>query len=195
VLDVDRLADAMDLERVQVYYALTKLTTDRLVSREPGRGYVVNAVDVEASDDAFDARRAIELAAAEIAVGRASAAELDQLRRRADDVAHSVSDANEDFDRWVKANADFHEYQVSLAHNASLLDFYRRLGIQAIYLNTLRGTTGWKPRVTSQLADHAALTAAIVAGDLDAAKAVIRDHSEYAKRLARDVITAAGGNL
>ncbi len=61
VIGVEELALELDLEESAAFYALTRLTGDGLVRRDPDRGYVITAFDVRTSDDTFDARLAIEL--------------------------------------------------------------------------------------------------------------------------------------
>ena len=47
-----------------IYHALTKLVADGLLARDPERGYVVKPVTPETSEQAFDARCAMELGVA-----------------------------------------------------------------------------------------------------------------------------------
>jgi DNA-binding GntR family transcriptional regulator len=50
------------VEKSAAFYALTRLTADGLVRRDPDRGYVIVPFDTRTSDETFDARCAIELA-------------------------------------------------------------------------------------------------------------------------------------
>ena len=43
-----------------IYHVLTKLVADGLLARDPERGYVVKPVTPESSEQAFDARCAME---------------------------------------------------------------------------------------------------------------------------------------
>ena len=82
-LQVEPLAAQLSVSPSSVYYALTRLVGDKLVSRDPQRGHVVTPLDAATSDDAHDARLAIELGAAELVVGRLSAEQLAQMRELA----------------------------------------------------------------------------------------------------------------
>ena len=68
-LDVDALCTRLAMPPSAVGYALTRLVGEHLVLREEERGYVVRPLDAATSDDAHDARMAIELGAAELTVG------------------------------------------------------------------------------------------------------------------------------
>ena len=63
-LDVGALAAELDTLPGTVYHAVTKLVADGLLARDPDRGYVVQAVTAKSSEDAFDARCAMELGVA-----------------------------------------------------------------------------------------------------------------------------------
>ena len=66
------LAEELDTLPATVYHAVTKLVTDGLLARDPDRGYVVKPVTPESSEQAFDARCAMELGVAATTVGRVS---------------------------------------------------------------------------------------------------------------------------
>jgi len=60
-LDVDGLAARLNSGRQRIFYALTKLSTDGLVARDAHTGYRINPLTVYASDQAYDARRTVEI--------------------------------------------------------------------------------------------------------------------------------------
>ena len=61
-LDVGTLAKELDVLPATVYHAVTKLVADGLLARDPERGYLVKPVTAQSSEQAFDARCAMELA-------------------------------------------------------------------------------------------------------------------------------------
>ena len=69
-LDVGTLAKELDVLPATVYHAVTKLVADGLLARDPERGYVVKPVTPESSEQAFDARCAMELGVAATTVGQ-----------------------------------------------------------------------------------------------------------------------------
>jgi flavin reductase like protein len=82
VLQLDDLAYRLRVEKSAAFYALTRLTADGLVRRDPDRGYVIVPFDTRTSDETFDARCAIELGVIDMVVGRVPHEELADLRSR-----------------------------------------------------------------------------------------------------------------
>ena len=78
-------------------------------------------------------RLALELHAAEAAVGRVDDRELRRFRELMDATAAAVS-----HEEWDAANAAFHEYQVDLAGNELLSRFYRELSVN-LMMQVIRG--------------------------------------------------------
>ena len=60
-LPLEELAAQLEVDQAAAFYALTRLSADGLVRRDPERGYVIAPFDVRTSDETFDARLAIEL--------------------------------------------------------------------------------------------------------------------------------------
>lgn len=192
-LEVGGLASELDAERASVFYALTRLTADALVDRDPDRGYVVVPVDVEASDEALDARCAIEIGVVDMTIGRATPAELAELRRRLERMTPYIAgDQFTDIASYLEANDAFHEYIVSLAHNQSLLAVYQRLSVKALIARALGST----PRTSSRAIElQAAFAEAYENGESEPAKKALRAYTEFAKQYTRRALRTAGGKV
>lgn len=193
VLDVDELAERLRMASSSVYYALTRLAGDGLVERDPVRGHVVRRVDVAVSSDVHDAKLAIELGAAELSVGRLSAAQLEEFARLAEATAGHLSDGRlTDVMGYIDANEAFHAYPIAACGISTLLDAYRRLSLPDLMTRTL--STG--AVVSGRLVDdHRQLVQAYRNGDLAEVKRVIVRHNELAKSTQRAAIEQAGGQL
>jgi DNA-binding GntR family transcriptional regulator/flavin reductase (DIM6/NTAB) family NADH-FMN oxidoreductase RutF len=192
-LEVDDLARALDAERTAVFYALTRLTADALVDRDPDRGYVVVPVDVPAAAEARDARCTIEGGVVDMTIGRASPAGLAELRRRLDRmVPYIAGDHFVDIASYLEANDAFHEHIVSLAHNPSLLAVYQRLSVKALIARALGSTKRTSSRAIEL---QAAFTHAYENGRSDAAKQALCDYAEFAKQYTRRALRDAGGKV
>jgi flavin reductase (DIM6/NTAB) family NADH-FMN oxidoreductase RutF/DNA-binding GntR family transcriptional regulator len=188
-LDTGTIARRLGCERWHVHHALTRLVADGLVAREPDTGYIVTPVDLATIEDALDGRCAIELGAAELAVGRVGRAELAELRRRAEATLPLVRDGRfTDVERFTSANAELHEYVVGLAGSEALVHAYRRLALPGLMARTLRGSDLADDGLRD---DHLELADAYERGDLPAARAVVRRHAERAKTIHRRVLAAA----
>lgn len=191
-LDPEDLARGLDAPLQSVYGALARLGAEGLVSRED-EDYLVNPIDADVLAEAMDARCAIEIGAAERAVGNASQEDLVRLREKAEATLPHVQDGRfVDFDAYMETNREFHEFVISLAGNDMLLSTYRQLGATTAMLRSLHGSYRASDSMTR---DHVRLVEAFEAEDLEAAKRVIYDHAENAKEIGRRAIEGAGGRI
>ncbi|MET3291241.1 UNVERIFIED_CONTAM: flavin reductase (DIM6/NTAB) family NADH-FMN oxidoreductase RutF/DNA-binding GntR family transcriptional regulator [Brevibacillus sp. OAP136] len=199
-LEIAELAVKLDAPRQAIYYAMTRLEAEGLVTREADGSYLVNPLDARSLNDALDTRCALEIAAAEQTVGKLSADELAELAKRLRETMVQPDDSPAAIDRYIEANTSFHDYLVAVAKNATLLQAYRRLTAEAVMTGALRiALEANDPLAREELgklaADHVELAAAFKNGDLETAKRLIRRHSEEAKRLGRYLIDSAGGSI
>jgi len=194
-LEPTKLANQFNAAISSVYYALTKLTTEGLASRDLVKGYAITPIDVKTSDDTFEARCAIELGAADLAVGRLSKDELAELRKRMEATMPLIAGNRfVDFERYVEANTAFHEYLVSLAKSSALLDVYRRLSIDGIMWRIIWRTIPVFDQANEELtADHRRIVEAYEKGDKELARREIVNHNEHSKLTCRKAIEVAGG--
>ncbi len=194
-LDPTKLASQFNAAISSVYYALTKLTAEGLMSRDLVKGYVITPIDVKTSDDTFDARCAIELGAADLSVGRLSQQELAEFRKLMEATLPLVAGNRfVDFERYVEANTAFHEYVVSLAKSSALLDVYRRLSIEGIMWRIIWRTIPVFDQANEELtAGHRRIVEAYEKGDKELAKREIVNHNEHSKLTCRKAIEVAGG--
>jgi DNA-binding GntR family transcriptional regulator len=186
-LSLHELALELGVSRSPVHHALTRLVSEGLLTVEARRGYFVTPVTEEALAEGYEVRLALELHAAEAAVGRVQAEELRAFRALLDATAEAIS-----HEQWDGANAAFHEHQIDLAKNALLSRFYRELSVN-LMMQVIRG--GHLEDHASLVTEHRRIVEAFEAGDLEAARRAIRDHVETGKRIALEAIERAGGVL
>jgi DNA-binding GntR family transcriptional regulator len=186
-LSLHHLADELGVSRSPVHHALTRLVAEGLLTVRPRRGYFVTPVTAHALAEGYDVRLALELHAAEHAVGRLGARDLRILRSLLDATAEAIS-----HEQWDVANAAFHEHQIDLSGNTLLSRFYRELSVNLL-MQVIRGgrLEGHENLVT----EHARIVEAFEAADLAAARAAISEHIETGRRIALDAIERAGGVL
>ncbi|GAB6987763.1 flavin reductase [Nocardioides pyridinolyticus] len=186
---VEDLARQLEVDPTAAFYALTRLTSDRLVRRDPERGYVIAPFDVRTSDETFDARLAIELGVIRLAMPRVTEEELRELRRRFDEMAGLlVGDRFVDFHGYLDANYSFHEHLVSLAHNPLLTSTFGRLSIKSVMTRSFGSTP-----VTSQkfVEVQGRIVEAFERRDADAAESAAADYCAAAKERVREILAAA----
>ncbi|SFL49867.1 flavin reductase [Geodermatophilus ruber] len=193
VLSLDDLAYTLDVDKPAAFYALTRLTADGLVRRDPDRGYVVVPFDTRTSDATFDARCAIELGVVDMVIGRVPADELAALRARFEAMAALlVGDRFVDFDGYLDANYAFHETLVALARSAPLTTAFAQLHIRSVMTRSFGATP-----VTSQrfIEAQRGITEGLERGDGAAARAAVHRYTELAKQRVRQILEQTGGRL
>ena len=193
VMDLDDLAYSLDVDRPAAFYALTRLTADGLVRRDPERGYVVVPFDVRTSDATFDARSAVEIGVLDAVVGRVPETELAQLRNRFEAMAALlVGERFVDFDRYLDANYAFHETLVALAGNPVLTGAFGELSIKTVMTRSF----GVTPVTSQSFIDvQRRITEGVEQGDLAAARAAVLEYTELAKQRVREILAQTGGRL
>jgi DNA-binding GntR family transcriptional regulator len=191
-LDVDALAREMGVEGQRVYYALTKLSTDGLVVHEAGAGYMARPLDARLAEQAIEARSLLQVAVAQAVVGTVGERDLAELRELAETACASVRRDPPDLRVLAESGRAFHEKFVGLTGNDIVVDIYRRLGVEAIWLRALRHQHGPRylnPEYLVKIVDECD------AGSVEAVCKLLRDHAEEAREVARGAIETAGGNV
>jgi DNA-binding GntR family transcriptional regulator len=186
-VSLHELAAALGVSRSPVHHALTRLVAEGLLTVKSRRGYYVTALTEAAVAEGYEVRLALELQAAETAVGRVGRDDVRRFRE-----LHETTIAAVSHTEWDTANAAFHEYQVDLAANTLLSRFYRELSVN-LMMQVIRGG---KLEAGSNLpTEHGAIVDAFEAGDLEAARTAIRVHIGTGRRIALEAIEGAGGVL
>lgn len=192
VLDVDALAVELGTESPRVFYALTKLCADGLVSRDDDNAYLVKPLTAAGAEEIFDARCAVEIAVVDRTVDTAVEEDLDDLAALARILAQVVEAEAPDLETFLRASHAYHARLVGLSGCGPLAELYDRLGIPAFWHRTVGATPWWQ---LFDVRHHADLVAAYRDRDGERAKRLIYEHTNQVKRLARATIEAAGGEV
>ena len=190
-LDLDRLAAEMNVDAQRVYYALTKLSADDLVTREP-EGYVVKPLTAQAAEQLFDARCTVEVGVVDETVGQVDRADVDELDALADTLARIVNSDVPDLAAFLTTSHAFHQRLVALSRSGSLSDLYERLGIPSFWHRTMADREWWHE---FDVVHHRQLVDAYRTGDVARAKQLVHSHRDQVKQLVRAMITEAGGEV
>ena len=186
-LSLHALSSELGVSRSPVHHALTRLVSEGLLTVEARRGYYVTPVTAAALAEGYEVRLALELHAAERTVGAIELPKLSQFRMLLEATAETIS-----HEQWDVANAAFHEYQIDLAGNALLSRFYRELSVNLL-MQVIRG--GRVEGHANLVTEHRRIVEAFDAGDVNAARAAIREHIATGRRIALEAIDRAGGIL
>jgi 4-nitrophenol 2-monooxygenase / 4-nitrocatechol 4-monooxygenase, reductase component len=197
-LSLDVLASRLDLLRTPVYHALTRLTGEGLVSRDARGSFVVTPLTLDAVEQAWEARCAIELGVATLTVGAISDDKLRGLQELRD-ASRPAAAGKFCLDSWLPTYNAFHEGLVSLADSAPLLDAYRRVNAPAMILSLTQGRMeelGLDREQAATAHEHIVdLVAAYDVSDLAAARRAIIRHDEFASEVAIRFMDAQGGSI
>jgi len=186
-LSLHVLAAELGVSRSPVHHALTRLVSEGLLTVKPRRGYYVAPVTARALAEGYDVRLALELLAAERALGVVSIEQLERFGELLD-----ATDAAISHEEWDAANAAFHEHQIDIAANALLSRFYRELSVN-LMMQVIRG--GHVEGHANLVTEHRRIVEAFAAADLPGAERAIREHIETGRKIALDAIERAGGVL
>lgn len=140
---------------------------------------------IHESDAIFDARRALELGALELTIGRITSREIAGYRLLAESTVPYVDVDEERFvdaAGYTEANAAFHDFLFTMTGNSHLLHAYQDLGVKGHMEESLRHATWCHPRCAQ---DHLDIVDAFEAGDRDTARNLISDHAERSKQTTR----------
>jgi benzoate/toluate 1,2-dioxygenase reductase subunit len=138
---------------------------------------------IHESDAVFEARRALELGALELVLGRLSSRQLAGYRLLAELTLPYVEDDHfVDAAAYTDTNAAFHDYLFTQTGNEHLLRAYQALGVKNQMAEVLRNATWCDPRCAT---DHVEIVDAFAAQDRDRARTLITEHAERSKTTMR----------
>jgi benzoate/toluate 1,2-dioxygenase reductase subunit len=150
-----------------------------------GDGYEIGEEhpSVHESDAIFDARRALELGALELTIGRLTHQQLVGYRVLAEaTVPYVEGDRFVDAAAYTETNAAFHDYLFTLTGNEHLLRAYQALGVKGHMEESLRSATWCHPRCAQ---DHLDIVGAFRDGDRERARVLVTEHAERSKETTR----------
>ncbi|GAA4856845.1 benzoate 1,2-dioxygenase electron transfer component BenC [Actinomycetospora corticicola] len=140
---------------------------------------------IQVSDAIFDARRALELGALELTIGRVTSRQIAGYRVLAESTVPWVDVENERFTdahAYTESNAAFHDYLFTLTGNSHLLHAYQDLGVKGHMEESLRSATWCDPRCAQ---DHLDIVDAMESGDREEARRLFSEHAERSKATTR----------
>jgi DNA-binding GntR family transcriptional regulator len=190
-LNIEQLAEDMNVSITPIRHALVRLEADGLVTRAPYKGYVVSRLlDRSTVSDIFDARMLIETELVSRAAERATKADAELLADLAGtdpmaDAPESVAGLDDVTD--LNFDGAFHTRIAQIGGNAVLVEtiegFFKRMSAYRSFRTQLLHTE-WSPSGEFVLAtqrEHAAIVRAIRRGNAEAARTAMRKHLENSR--------------
>ena len=174
------IAQQLGISRTPVHEAIIRLQEEGLVRVLPRRGVVVTALSVADMREIYDVILAVEAAAAERTAGLPEAERRDAAAMLAslnDGMAQAL--AADDLPGWAEADGQFHRALVASSGNARLLRIFRTVMDQSHRARML--TVRLRPKPVQSVQEHAAIIAAIAAGEAAGAFQQARQHRGRAR--------------
>ncbi len=164
--------------------ALNRLAAEGLVEDVARKGYFVARLDPDEIADLLEARRLIELAAAEQGIELVGTAQLSEMRRLVEEMEQLVDPQGRylDYARFSKRDSQFHLLVVGSAGSGRLVQIYRGLSVHVhIYRTNLAVRMG-SPLGLTDAREHRAILEGFESRDLPALKAAINQHVRHVVR-------------
>ena len=165
------LAEELGISRTPVREAMRLLAADGLVELEPNRGAIVTALRHDDQVAFWEARLALEPAAARLAAERPSATGIEAMRTAIAEQRSARADGE-----GFAANRAFHLALVAAAGNPHLDRFAETLWVRAVGQSIYTAQSSDAAVVAAYADQHAAMLAAIERGDAELAERLTREH-------------------
>ena len=182
-------ASAFGASRATIRTALSRLETERLVTRRIGAGTFVNTSVQAANEDVaeltsplelIDVRLGLEPNMVRLAVLNATPRDIERLAGCMARMAEAAGDS-ESFTLW---DTEFHQLIAEATRNPLMLWVYRKINDVRTHSqwNAMKSKVLTPARIAEYNEQHLSLYEAIRTRDLDAAVAIITNHLHYARR-------------
>ena len=161
----ETLAEAIGVSRVPVRSALIQLEADGLVEMHDRKGAVVRSLSAEQVVEIYELRLLLEEHALVRSMGTLTPERAERLRSLADD-----SDAKEEGAGFLRAREEFYAELYDAERNPLAWELIEDLRLKVgLYV------LGWRVAGAHDHS-HRELVDVVVTGDIDAARAALRDH-------------------
>ena len=166
------LAQSLGVGRAAVRTALARLEQEGIVQREPNRGARVRLVSEAEAVEILEARAALEALAARHAAQKATAGDVSELEAILAEMRARLE--TDDLVGYSTCNRVLHQKVLEIARHATAAALLERMSVQNVRHQFRTILAAGRP--AQSLAEHAAVVAAVAAGDADAAEIAMRDH-------------------
>jgi GntR family transcriptional regulator, rspAB operon transcriptional repressor len=174
-LNVEALAQQLNISQTPVKGALALLVSDGLVEVQPRRGTFIAQVSPRQISELLSIRRALELLAAETSPSHVTGDDLLQLRELVDKIEHAG-----DVDAHYRGNYELHRRLVELSGNKKLAEFYTELNGHIHMALVHASSQSWRARAGAEAVEHRSIVNALEKRDGAALQSAIAAHLKRA---------------
>jgi DNA-binding GntR family transcriptional regulator len=179
------IAASANVSRTPVREALRRLEAEGLLRFVPHQGAFVTRWSKQDAEDIFELRAMLEGHGARLAAGKATAEDVQTLRRLAEDQRKEAAERSAGYlERIADLNSQFHRHLQQVAASTRLQATLATLSSAPLVLQTFRDYDG--DDLNRSAHHHMEMVEAIEAGDGDWAAAVMHSHVMAARRAFRN---------
>ena len=173
----EELAKEMGVSRTPLKIALSMLGKEGLVEIISRKGTYVKKFSVKDIEEIYDLRRVLEEFAVESAIDLISDNQLEKMKKISEDYRHFMKEGN--LESCLKLDMQFHELLVEASKNSRLSQIIKSFSLQIKSIEM--GYLEVYERGEKTVKEHLAILDALVKGDSELAKKLIREHITDAK--------------
>lgn len=166
-----QLAKELNVSRTPLREALNRLTAEGLLTFSVNRGFSCRELDAKEIFDLYELRQDLEAGIVRRVAERAERAELEEVLAFLRETAE-LPEAT-DVDRMVALDIKFHEWLAELSRNRQMLDALKSVNTRTYFVRWV-DMTDTRRDVTQ--GEHRQVVEHLLAGETDAAEAVMRRH-------------------
>lgn len=186
-LELDELAQKLDVSVTPVKDAVNRLATEGLIEVRARSGTFVSRISVEDLAETLEIRCALEAHAAINAAELATDTDISRLRDLCDQMSKSIQNNQErvQHEEW---NKRFHQTIVELSGNRRLIDLYNGLNAHITMARVHYASEAWRSRLPQETIEHRRILEALRRRDGVGAARALREHIQSAaSSLVRDI--------
>jgi len=180
-LNVKELADKLGVSQTPLKEAINRLASEGLIEINPRSGTYVTGIYAADIADTFEIRLALECLAAEKALDKMTAEDLNKMRALIADLERPVRTDNER-SLHERKNVEFHNLIVELAASRKLEEMYHSLNAHIQIARVHHSRQDWEQRTEQEKEEHGEILRAFEARDRDRLIAALRQHIRRAAR-------------
>ena len=172
----NQLADKLGVSRTPVREALRMLELENLVELVPRKGAQVLDMSEKDITNILEVRSALEGLATSVACKKMSKEDLQQLKNMEVDFEKAVAD--NDVERFVDIDEDFHDMIFAATENDKLINIFRNLRIQ-LYRYRMAQAKNNETSMSTIVAHHRSIIRAIENHDAEEGASIAQGHIKY----------------